>query len=163
MYVSCLTKSCASFPEVGGISLAVANANTLVPAPRWLCENGAHCVGMPQVASNKTTDLRYGNRNARHYETDLVHDLMRLGISESCIENYLVLAFSVVGHKTCARCRDEQVVKPVFVIDETIELVGRRDGPFPNLGSGTIGHEVVKEHPGSNLQFGRTPVAMEVT
>lgn len=79
------------------------------------------------------------------------------------VPNILVLAFSVVGHETCARCRDEQVVKPVFMVDKAIELVCRRDGPFSDLGSWTVGHEVVKEHPSPDMQLSRAPVAMEVT
>ncbi|MCP4168744.1 MAG: sulfatase-like hydrolase/transferase [Chloroflexi bacterium] len=42
--------------------------------------------------------------------------------------NFLVLVYSVVGLQTCARSRNEEVVKPVIVIDDTIELVNRGDG-----------------------------------
>ena len=54
-------------------------------------------------------------------------------------------------------------MKPVFVIDETIELMDRRDGPLPNLGSWAIGHEVVKENPSPDVQFSGMPIAMEMT
>ena len=54
-------------------------------------------------------------------------------------------------------------MKPAFVIDEAVELVDRRDGLFPNLGSWGIGHEVVKENPSADMQFSGAPVAMEVT
>ena len=36
-----------------------------------------------------------------------------------------------------------EVVKPVFVIDEAIELVCRRDGAFSDFGPGTEGHEIM--------------------
>jgi len=54
-------------------------------------------------------------------------------------------------------------MKPIVVIDEAIETVNWRDGLFTRFGPGTIGHEIVKESPGTDLQFSRGPVAMEVT
>ena len=69
----------------------------------------------------------------------------------------------MVSLQTGTRSRDEQVVKPVFVIDRAVELMSRRNGMFSAFGSGTIGHEVVKENPSADMQFGRAPVAMEVT
>ncbi len=53
-------------------------------------------------------------------------------------------------------------MKPVIMIDDTIELVNRGDSPLSNFGPGTIGHEVVKEDPGTNLEFSRSPVPMEI-
>ena len=76
---------------------------------------------------------------------------------------FLVLAFSVVGHQACTRSRNEQVVKPVFMIDESIDLVGRRDGSFSDFGSGAVWHEIVQENPSPDVQFGGAPVPMEVT
>ena len=54
-------------------------------------------------------------------------------------------------------------MKPVLVIDKAIELVDRRDGSFADFGSWTKGHEVVQEDPGTDVEFGRAPIAMEMT
>ena len=75
---------------------------------------------------------------------------------------FLVLAFSVVGAQTSGGSGNEEVVKTVFVIDEAIELVCRGEGAFSDFGSRTKGHEVMKENPGTDLKFSRSPVAMEV-
>ena len=54
-------------------------------------------------------------------------------------------------------------MKPVIMIDRTIEMVCRRNGSFSDFGSWAVGHEVVKEDPSPDMQFGRTPVTMEMT
>lgn len=33
---------------------------------------------------------------------------------------------------------------------------------FPDVGSGAVGHKVVKEHPSAELEFGGAPVSMEM-
>ena len=53
-------------------------------------------------------------------------------------------------------------MKPVVMIDKAIESVSRRDSLLCGLGSGTVGCEVVKEHPGAYLEFSGRPVAMKV-
>ncbi len=47
------------------------------------------------------------------------------------------------------------------MVDEAVELVGWRIEPFRNIGARTVGPEVMKNGPGTDLQFGRRAMSMK--
>ena len=58
---------------------------------------------------------------------------------------------SVGGLETGTGRRYEQIVEPIVMVNEAVELVGWRIEPFTNIGPRTIRPEVVQNGPGADL------------
>lgn len=75
----------------------------------------------------------------------------------------LVLAVPVVRVKARGRSRDEQVVKPIRMINKVVELMSRRAEVLANISSRTKRGEIVKQDPRANKAFSGEPVPVKET